>query len=241
MLGLQGQLEVQRGREITEAGGDAAEASAALRQGMELAGESLARSRSLAEAHPADAELSRDLYIAAYRLGLGAESAAGLSRTLGRPEEEAAALLGTAMEAFVAAEGVTRTLAMDASNLEAQRDLGLVLHRIAKCKAEAGDLDGALAIQGELGKLREEVFRTDRTQRHQRDLAVVEFARGELNEKLAAAAGTPGERVAYLRAAEQAFEASLRHLNELAGTGMDVARELAEATAGLERVRAAQG
>ncbi|GJM18617.1 MAG: hypothetical protein DHS20C14_08300 [Phycisphaeraceae bacterium] len=228
VLGTWGQMEIYYARAIVNNDGDLGTASDALRRGMEMADEALAKSEALADEHPADGKLARDLYLAAYRLGLGAEVGAGIAEKLGRPEAERRELLDRAMEAYAEAEKVTRELALDQANLEAQRDLGLTLNRIGRARRDMGELDAAATVFSELSERRADVLRADRMTRHIRDLAVADYNRGDINERRADIAQTDGERVAYLTLAEQGYRDSQGRFRELAASGVGVESELAE-------------
>lgn len=228
LLGTCGQMEIYEARTLQEKDGDLALASERLRTGMEMADDAMKRSEGLAEQDPANGQLARDLLFAAYRLGLGAEVAAMVSENLGRPADEQADLRDRAFEAYLSGEQIARELAGDESNLEAQRDVGLILNRLGRIKRDRGDLDGALAVFNEMSDWRARVLRADRLTRHIRDLAVADYNRGDINERLAGEAQSDRERVAYLRLAEQGYRDSLERFRELGMDGVPVDDEVSE-------------
>ncbi|MEQ8770268.1 MAG: serine/threonine-protein kinase [Phycisphaerales bacterium] len=237
LLSTWGQTEMYAARAAIEGDRDLDAASDALRSGLERNEQARPLIESLAEEFPQDYQIARDLYLVLYRLGLGAEIGAELAAKLGRPDEERRELLQNALKGYDEAEALTRALALDESNLEAQRDLGLVLNRVGRAHAGLGELDAAAAVFQELSDRRGEVLRADDMVRHRRDLAVADYNRGDINEKLAAIAQSDRERVAYLRLAEQGYRDSLTRFRELGEAGLSVASSvetLEELIAGIQ-------
>ncbi len=223
LLSTWGQTEMYAARASIQNDGDLNAASDALRSGLDRNEEARPLIEALVDEYPEDYQIARDLYLVLYRLGLGAEIGAELAEALGRPDEERRELLRNALHAYDEAEELTRSLALDEANLEAQRDLGLVLNRVGRAHAGLGELDAAAAVFQELSDRRGEVLRADDMVRHRRDLAVADFNRGDINEKLAAMAESDRERVAYLRLAEQGYRDSLARFRELEAGGLEVA------------------
>lgn len=228
------QLESFRARVLAST--DTAAASDAARSAVSLLDGSLAQIRALRGDSPADYVLGRSEFLMLHHLGEALSTAADVSEAAGEPAANQQELLERALASYESAEKIARSLAMDESNLEAQRDLGIALNKIGNVKRDMGDLGAAQKIYDELIERREEIVRTDSTQRHRRDLAVAVFKQGEVSEKLADAAPTDGEAVAYLRQALAGYRTSRDKFRELGGEGVPVEGELGELDAAVDRV-----
>lgn len=147
----------------------------------EVAGKAAEEFERLSLGSPASATLRRDLMLAlhnrgeaAMRRGLAHEAAAGFLEgedragrvAAARDEHEAA--LRWFRRSLEIAEGLTLS---DEANLEARRDLAVMLNKVGNQRANTGDVEGAVAILSRSLEVRREVYMTDATQIHRRDLA----------------------------------------------------------------------
>jgi tetratricopeptide (TPR) repeat protein len=131
---------------------------------------------------------------------------------------------------FDKALAITRALAdADESNLEARRDLAACLNKVGNQHASLGALERAQEAYVESMALRADLFATDPTQMHRRDLALGRFKLGQNLERLADRTGVdPAERVRLLRASEEQFRESvagyqaLREAGVLAGDSAEI-------------------
>ncbi len=173
----------QRERDAQLADVLGAEGRAETGLGLEDARRGLGQIQLLAIEHPNHAVYQRDVFFGLYGVGLAHERLAPLAPT----PEARAEHYARATDAYRLAERVTGQLALDESNLEAQRDHGLVLSRLMSVLTETGAYADAAGIGAEMVSLRKELAVADRIPRHERDLAVALFKLGELEKTQAEA------------------------------------------------------
>ncbi len=199
----------------------AAEARAETGLGLEDTQRGLDEIQLLAREHPNHAAYQRDVFFGLYGVGLAYER---LAPTAATPEIRDAHYV-RAIEAFRLAEDVTLQLALDESNLEAQRDHGLVLSRLMSVLTETHAFGEASAVGAEMVSLRRGLARADRIPRHERDLAVALFKLGDL-EKMRALAAEATASLDHWLAARDWFTQCREVFIGLEAQGVPVAGEL---------------
>ncbi|MEM9560199.1 MAG: protein kinase [Planctomycetota bacterium] len=218
-------------------GGDAERASELIVDALARAERATGIFERLLARDPASGLFARDLFLALHNQGLALSQAAGLARRIPVPDTDSNELLAQSLERYQEAEDVARTLAIDESNLEAQRDLGLAMNKVGNIYRQTGRLVEASDLYDELIERRTEVYRADPIGRHQRDLALALYKRAEVNELRADTSDTDGERDAYLRSALMGYEAALDRFRDLDASGAPAERELSVVTSLIDRVR----
>jgi serine/threonine protein kinase len=199
----------------------AAEGRAEIGLGLEDTRLGLTLVRELAAQHPDTFAYQRTLFGALYALGLSYERLA----PLGADPDARAEHYAAALESYRLAEAVTLQLSMDASNLEAQRDHGLVLSRLMSVLTETQSFGEASAVGAEMVSLRRGLARADRIPRHERDLAVALFKLGDL-EKMRALGAEATASLDHWLAARDWFTQCREVFIGLEAQGVPVAGEL---------------
>ncbi len=184
----------------------------------------------LSLAAPASATLRRDLMLAvhnrgeaAMRRGFAHEAAARLLSDDEQARRGAVAMdehkraLGFFRSALDIAEGLASS---DEANLEARRDLAVMLNKVGNQVGNAGDLDEAIGILASSLVVRREIYTTDATQIHRRDLAqgLVKHAQALL-ARLDRSAVDDEQALVELRLAEQEAAEGVEHLEALVEAG----------------------
>jgi serine/threonine protein kinase len=192
---------------------------------------------ALHEADPAEARVARDRWVAVHNLGLARAGRAALLRRIGdeaavREQDE------RALASYERALDIATELALDLSDLEAQRDVGLVMNKVANQARELGDLDKAQRLYDRLVEHRTGVYSADPIARHGRDLAVAYYKQGEVAQLMAEAAEQDAARVPLRRAARQGYTSALRLFRELAAQGATLSAEITETEARIEALDA---
>lgn len=219
-----------------------------------VATSAVAEFERLSLAAPASGTLRRDLMLAVHNRGeaamrraLAHEAAARMSdgdeqsRRGAAAQEEHALALGHFRRALEIAEGLASS---DEANLEARRDLAVMLNKVGNQVGNTGDMDGAVGILSSSLAVRREIYLTDATQIHRRDLAqgLVKHAQALLARLDHSAVGDEQAK-ADLRLAEQEAGEGVEHLEALVEAGA-LAQDAGEVTAAsqvLSSVRAAIG
>lgn len=208
---------------------------------------SASRFEALSAASPENAAFRRDLYLAYHNIGLTfMESAQMLDHVASRwKDQEARSRAREAHEQalrwYEKALAITRALAdADEANLEARRDLAACLNKAGNQHASLERLDEAQRLYTLSMELRADLFATDPTQMHRRDLALGRFKLGQNLERLAERPGldAPERRRLLSESAEQFREsvAGYQALRE-AGVLAEDSPELTTSTRLLVRVR----
>jgi serine/threonine protein kinase len=188
-----------------------------------MVNDGLTEVRRLGQEHPGILAYKRDLYGALYALGLAHEQTA--ARAESALERDAEAAVATAL--YTEALGVTRELAMDKANLEAQRDLGLVLSRLTTHMTNMQRFDDALEFGETSLELRREIYAADPIARHDRDVAVALYKLGDLAKARAEALESDATPEDWADALDWLSQAEARFIG-LEARGMRVDRELAD-------------
>lgn len=125
--------------------------------------------------------------------------------------------LGFFRSALDIAEGLASS---DEANLEARRDLAVMLNKVGNQVGNAGDLDEAIGILASSLVVRREIYTTDATQIHRRDLAqgLVKHAQALL-ARLDRSAVDDEQALVELRLAEQEAAEGVEHLEALVEAG----------------------
>lgn len=193
---------------------------------------------TLHAADPADARVARDRWVVLHNLGLAQAGRAAMLRRIG--EEDAARENDRlALASYERSLDITAELAIDLSDLEAQRDVGIVMNKVANQARELGDLDKAQRLYDNLVVHRTNVYAADPIARHGRDLAVAHYKQGEVAHLMADAAEQEAARTPLRRAARQGYMSALRLFRELAADGATLSAEIAQTEARIEALDAA--
>ena len=193
---------------------------------LENAADALADMTAIAAANPEVQGFRNDVVVAHHTLGLAYER---LARGASDPVAKQAAVVEANGLYDTALELARRLVNEDYSNLEAQRNLSLVLSRKTTLMTQAEAFDDAEAFGAEMVDLRERVALTDPTFRHTRDLAVAEFKLGEIAQKRSEQDASFGPtRVASLDEARSWYRRSLDRFTGLQAAGGQAAAEIDE-------------
>ncbi|MGD9688775.1 MAG: protein kinase [Phycisphaerales bacterium] len=190
--------------------------------------------RELSARRPQDALVRRDLMIATYNIG-DAHMREGdmLERALESegvippggpaPGGEARAAHTQGAQEFRAALVIAEELAnADQANLEARRDLVLVLNKLGNVVRDLGSLEEAAAIFQRSLELREDLWRTDPMEQHHLDLAVGLYKRAEVDRLLAQSAAEGPARAALRLSVRTLLSRCLQAYETLAAAGVAV-------------------
>ena len=172
----------------------------------------------LREDDPADYQLARDLWVVLHYLGQSRYEASRAMADAGRADD-AERLMLESREAFEQLLVLASSLAMDQSNLEAQRDLAVTANKLGNTLRELGLLEDARAMFAENVALWQSLYRSDPVERHLRDLGVGQYKVAQVDEQLATGAATPTERNAMLRLARAGYQAALESFQEYGRRG----------------------
>ncbi|MAY75200.1 MAG: hypothetical protein CMJ31_10870 [Phycisphaerae bacterium] len=206
---LAGRAALAEGAERDAMIGDAERAFRAAREPGES---SLAAFTRLSREHPEDARLRRDTWLAHHTMGM---IHAGLARAVELSDAESADAATAvaeadrlAMASYETALAIAEELAMDRSNLEAQRDVGVMLNKVGNQLTADGRLEEAALLYDDLIERRRDVLAGDPIARHQRDLAVAYYKRGDIEERRLASGAFASRAVAidaFTQARDLAF------------------------------------
>jgi len=175
-----------------------------------------------AQARPGSQVLQRNVVIAHYSVGLAHERIADAADDADTAAEHRVA----ATETYAIGLELATELASDPSDVEAQRDVGLFLMRMASVATDAGQFADAEGYALAAADVRERIYRIDPAERHARDLAVVEFRLAEIAKQRAESGPEPD--ATFLRSALDWYVASRERFQGLADRGVPAATEIAE-------------
>ncbi len=227
-----------RGRIAEKFQNDPAAAEALLREGHALIEQAILQFENLRAANPADYVTARDLWVVLHYLGQSQFDAAAAYDSLGNAGAALEARLA-ALQTFTRLRTLAESLAMDLSNLEAQRDLATTVNKQANTLRELGRLAEARAeFAGNVTRW-QALYITDPVERHLRDLGVGQFKVAEMDELLAARAGTEAERNAVLRLAQAGYLTTLETFREYGRRGGPADGVIGTVQQALDRVAAA--
>lgn len=150
---------------------------------VDEAGAAGERFDSLAAAHPENAQLARDRWLALHNKGAGLMELALVRVAQGRADDAMSArreALAVFTRGLEIAEGLSRS---DEADAEAQRDVALCLNKVGNMQRDLGMLDEALATFRRSLRQRELVYLTDPIQQHQLDLGRGHYKVGEVLAK----------------------------------------------------------
>lgn len=214
-----------------EAGGLALRAEAALREAVRLSDMAALDFERLHAVRPQSGALRREQMLAIYnagdaqmRLGDAAASTQSVGGGAGgQAAEHYRAALGKFKAALVLADEL---VSADAANLSARRELALVLNKLGNTQRDLSRMglaeraDAMATFERSLA-VRQDLYATDPTEQHRRDLAVAHFKLGEL-ENLGAAAAEGQARWEALSRARLHYTRSREAFDALAAAGVAV-------------------
>ncbi len=212
----------------------ARDADASLREAVRLGELAALDFERLHGAHPQSGILRREQMLALYntgdalmRMGDAASSDAPSTPPTPAPDYPAASHYRAALAKFTLARALAEELvAADASNLSARRELALVLNKLGNTQRDLSRLNlasraEALATFERSLAIRQDLFATDPTEQHRRDLAVAFFKLGEI-EKLGAESATGTTRTEALARARLHYTRSREAFQALVAASIAV-------------------
>ena len=224
------QTQVALGRTLMTAATAAAEAGkaadaqklavqtrGAFERALQLAENAGKEFEKMAAAQPANRQARRDQYLAIYNMGDANMRLGELADMLSEKKlvidgfADAATYNERALVRFKSALELTDRLASsDDSNLEALHDVGLCLNKVGNPLRSLHRLDEAAVIFERSLLLREDLYKTDPTDQHLKDLAVGQYKRAEVLELSAdRPEGDASRRSAELARSVALYEAAL--------------------------------
>ena len=218
LLSKSAQGLLYRGRVAEKFHNDPVAAEALLTQGNALIEQAILQFENLRVASPADYVLARDLWVVIHYLGQSQFDAATAYEALGEDRAALEARLA-ALQTFDRLRALAESLAMDLSNLEAQRDLATTVNKQANTLRELGRLAEARAEFASNVSRWHALYISDPVERHLRDLGVGQFKVAEMDELLAEQASTAAERAAILRLAQAGYQTTLETFREYGRRG----------------------
>jgi len=218
LLSKSAQGLLYRGRVAEKFHNDPVAAEALLTQGNALIEQAILQFENLRVASPADYVLARDLWVVIHYLGQSQFDAATAYEALGEDRAALEARLA-ALQTFDRLRALAESLAMDLSNLEAQRDLATTVNKQANTLRELGRLSEARAEFASNVSRWHALYISDPVERHLRDLGVGQFKVAEMDELLAEQASTAAERAAILRLAQAGYQTTLETFREYGRRG----------------------
>jgi serine/threonine protein kinase len=235
LLSKSAQGLVYRGRIAEKFRKDPVAAEALLREGNAMIEQAILQFENLRAANPADYVTARDLWVVLHYLGQSQFDAATAYDALDNAEAALEARLA-AMQTFTRLRALAESLAMDLSNLEAQRDLATTVNKQANTLRELGRLTEARAeFAGNVARWHA-LYISDPVERHLRDLGVGQFKVAEMDELLAERAATEAERGAILRLAQAGYQTTLETFREYGRRGGPADGVIGSVQSALDRV-----
>ncbi len=241
MMSKLAQIQLMRGRVAQVDWKEPELAEGFLLEGRERISAAVERFEQLRQLNQTDYLLARDLWVTLHYLGQSLFDMGGAYRSLGQEEDAVRARLES-LEAFQSLTEYARSLAMDESNLEAQRDLITSLLKLGNTLREVDRLEEARDVFVEAMRRTESLYKSDPVERHLRDVCVAQYRLGEIDEYLSEHAGSPSERVAILRLARSSYQGALDTATEYGRRGGPsdlLAQTMREAIARVEKEIAA--
>lgn len=235
LLSKSAQGWLYRGRVIEMFHANPALADEYIRIGHEMIHTAVNQFEALRSANPADYQLARDLWVVLHYLGQSRFDAATALASMDRPDEALAART-EALEIFSRLAELAESLAMDQSNLEAQRDLATTYNKFGNTLRELGRLDEARTMFAENVTRWQSLYISDPVERHLRDLGVGQFKVAEVDEQLAGLAQSRPERDAILRLSRAGYQSALDTFREYGRRGGPADGILAATQSNLNRV-----
>lgn len=246
IIEVAGSLRRRGARLAEEAGAEAASpildaAMATLMRARVGVVESRGEFERLSLEQPGNAELRRDLAVALHRLGMTyADEATLHSMRRSAPEGAVVGARERALDAYMEALAIHEELATaDPSNLEAQRDLAMILNKVGNERRDLGFVPEAERTFERSLALRREIALSDPSPRHTRDLAVGWIKMGEVLRVRADSEPDAGAQRALLERAREHFGEGRVALGTLVESGLmrgdaPEIRQLEAAISGLE-------
>lgn len=218
LLSKSAQGLMYRGRIAEKFNNDPAAAETLLREANAMIEQAIFQFENLRAANPADYVTARDLWVVLHYLGQSQFDAATAYESLDNDEAALQARLA-ALQTFTRLRALAESLAMDQSNLEAQRDLAVTVNKQANTLRQLGRLTEARAEFAENVARWHALYVSDPVERHLRDLGVGQFKVAEMDELLAEQAATDAERGAILRLAQAGYQTTLETFREYGRRG----------------------
>lgn len=240
LLGKLGQLRIMQGTAIGLDREQADEGLAVIAQGEQNALDAISLAAALQQANPADYELSRDLWLYTHHAGLARFESGRVLASAGRERQAAEAQEG-ALAMFRQCETLAGSMAMDASNLEAMRDLAISMNKVGNTLLAVGDTEQARNVFARNAELWRSIVVTDPVARHLRDLGVGLYKVSQADEARAGEAGTDNERRALLELSLAGYRETASAFQEYRAQGGNADRLLETVETDVARVREALG
>jgi len=218
LLSKAAQVLLLRGKVAEEHRADPASAQDLNRLGNDLVREAIARFEQLYAQNPADYLLARDLWVVRHYYAQSRFDAATAHDSMDQPDLALQAR-GEALEQFLLLRDLAESLAMDQSNLEAQRDLATTMNKLGNTLRELGRLDEARDVFAANVARWQSLYQSDPVERHLRDLGVGQFKVAEVDERAALLASTRAERLAMLRLSRSGYESALETFRQYGDRG----------------------
>lgn len=235
LLSKSAQGLMYRGRIAEKFSNDPAAAEALLREANAMIEQAIYQFENLRAANPADYVTARDLWVVLHYLGQSQFDAAAAYESLENNDAALEARLA-ALQTFTRLRVLAESLAMDQSNLEAQRDLAVTVNKQANTLRQLGRLAEARVEFAENVSRWHALYVSDPVERHLRDLGVGQFKVAEMDELLAEQATTDAERGAILRLAQAGYQTTLETFREYGRRGGPADGVIGSVQAALDRV-----
>lgn len=178
-VGLARRGQADRSADVTRALALLDEAHAAFERAWGVSDEALSEFSRLSAASPGSGALRRDVMLALHNRGEAKMRIAFVHEARARRNQEQRTALQQARAAheeaardFASALAIAEELASsDAANIEARRDLAVMLNKAGNQAGNTGDLELAIERLARSLEVRRDLYATDPTQMHRRDLA----------------------------------------------------------------------
>lgn len=218
LLSKTAQTLLLQGKVAEDHRGDTATAQELNRLGNEMIREAIARFEQLRLLNPADYLLARDLWVVRHYYAQSRFDAATVLTSLGQ-DDQALQARTEALDQFLLLRDLAESLAMDQSNLEAQRDLATTMNKLGNTLRELGRLNEARDIFSTNVVRWQSLYQSDPVERHLRDLGVGQYKVAEVDEQIALEAATTAERLAMLRLSRSGYESALETFRQYGNRG----------------------
>jgi tetratricopeptide (TPR) repeat protein len=235
LLSKMAQSVLLRGKVAERQRADSEAAEVLLRRGNEMIQRAITRFEQLRRDTPADYQLARDLWVVMHYLGQSRFDAANTALAMGK-DDLAGVMRQEALAIFLDLKDLAESLAMDQSNLEAQRDLATTLNKLGNTLRVLDRHGEARQVFSENAQRWQAIYRTDPVERHLRDLAVGLYKVAEVDELLANGAKTQAERQAILRLTRSGYMSALETFRQYAQRGGPAEAVIATVQESIDRV-----